>query len=460
MGRDFPGIWVLKFGMNQTIVIGVAALFAGAAGGFLIGRSDGEGDSGVRNGDEVAPPAKIRRDGPESDRDRAARSGGKGFDEIMREPGQSARLQALIDLYAGMDPAQLEAEAEKLDGLPMGDRILASVLLFSRWAEVDPQGAMTYANGMGFGGMFAKPTILRSWASVDPVNAAKYYTENPNEFGGMGRGRGPRGDAGAEIVAREWAKLDPTAAMQWAEGLEGSERVDAMVSVIGEVAATDPAKAATMAAGLEGSDQAQAYGEIAERWARDDFEAADAWASTLSGEARDRAMREVIEVLADSDPAAAAARISTLSDPGQRDRAIERVAGEWSQQDPAGAAEWLITQETNEGDDAMRRVMGNWVAQDSAGALSFIEEQPAGDIRDGAAQTYLWMNRDMAPTEAITLAESITDENSRLRSIGMTARRWMEEDEAAARAYVESNTALDDRMKERILDGDGGRRGR
>ena len=233
--RDFRGLGVLNGRMNQTIVIGVAALLAGAGGGFLIGRSNGEADASAHNTDEAAPPAKIRRDGPESTRNRPSGSGGKSFAEIMREPGQSARLQALIDLYAGMDPVQLEAEAEKLDGLPMGDRILASVLLFSRWAEIDPQGAMSHANGMGFGGRFAKPTILRSWASVDPVNAAKYYTENPDEFDDMGRGRGPRGDAGSAILAREWAKLDPTAAMEWAEGLEGSDRTDAVVSVIGEV---------------------------------------------------------------------------------------------------------------------------------------------------------------------------------------------------------------------------------
>ena len=81
-------------------------------------------------------------------------------------------------------------------------------------------------------------------------------------------------------------------------------------------------------------------------------------------------------------------------------------------------------------------------------------------MRDGAAQTYLWMNRNMEPTEAISLAETITDDGSRMRTIGMTARRWMEQDEAAARAYVESNTSIDDSMKERILDGGDGRRGR
>lgn len=428
----------------------------------MAGRAGNGGEAGDSGAAPDMSSAKIQRDGMPgagSDRGRPSRAGDRSFGEIMREPGQTARLQALIDLYAGMDPTQLEEAAEELDALPFGDRILASVLLFSRWAEVDPQGAMAYANGMGFGGMFAKPTILRSWASTDPVNAARYYTENPNEFGRMGRGPGGRGDDGSAIIAREWAKLDPTAAMEWAGGLEGRERGEAMVSVIGEVAATDPSKAVSMAAGLEGEDQARAYGEIAERWAREDFEAADAWASSLTGEGKDRAMREMIEVLAGTDPEAAASRIASLTDESIRDRAITSVASEWSGDDPAGAAAWLATQETNDADDAMRRVMSNWVAQDSAGALSFIESQPAGDMRDGATQTYLWMNRDLEPSAAMGLAEGISDERDRARSIGMTARRWMEEDETAAKAYIESTTALDDGMKERILNSDGPGRG-
>ena len=444
--------------MNQSIVIGVAALLAGAAGGFMAGRSGGDPSESAAAEDGGLTAAKIRRDGGSTAGDnRPSRSGARSFSEIMREPGQTARLQALIDLYSGMTPEELEAEAGKLDDLPMGDRILASILLFSRWAEVDPQGAMVYANGMGFGGMFAKPTILRSWASTDPVNAANYYAENPGEFGGMGRGPGPRGANGAEIIAREWAKLDSQAAMVWARGLEGRDRSGAMVSVIGEVAATDPQKAAGMVASLDEDDQARAYGQIAEKWARDDFEAAEAWASSLSGEGRDRALGEIIEVLADRDPAAAADRIASLSDSGERDRAIEDVAAAWSRDDAAGAAAWLTTQETSEADDAMRRVMGNWVSQDSAGALSFIESQPAGDLRDGATQTYLWMNRDMEPGDAMQLAEGISDERGRARSMGMTARRWMEQDETAARTYIESSNALDEEMKERILSMDGDR---
>jgi hypothetical protein len=130
---------------------------------------------------------------------------------------------------------------------------------------------------------------------------------------------------------------------------------------------------------------------------------------------------------------------------------METLAGNWSQDDPQAAATWLTTQETGDVGDAMRRVMGNWAAQDAAGALSFIESQPVGELRDGATQSYLWMNRSMEGDAAVALAESIQDERSRARSIGMTARRWMETDEPAARAYLESTDAIDDSLKQRLL---------
>ncbi|WP_353567914.1 hypothetical protein [Haloferula sargassicola] len=441
--------------MNQSVTIGVAALLIGGVGGFIAGKSGGSDAAG--DSASVERDAKFRREASAVHQDGTApESRARSIKEALREPGQLARLQSLVDLYEGMSLEELAAAADSLDDLPMADRIMASILLFSRWGEADPQGALAYSETMGFGGMFARPTILRSWASVDPVNAAKYYAEHPNEFNGPGGRRGPGGEGGADLVAREWAKLDPDAAMAWANSLEGDDKGSAMISIVGEVAATDPAKAATMAATLTGDDQMRAYGEIAQKWAAEDFSAAESWIQTLSGEAKDRAMSEAVQVLARTDPDAAAAKLASISEGGARDRAVAILAGEMAQEDPAAAASWLGNQQTGDYGDAMRRIMTNWTAQDSAGALSFIEAQPVGEIRDSATQTYLWQNQDVEPSQAMSLAEAITDERNRDRTIGMTARRWMETDETAARAYVESSDLLSDRAKQRILDGRGG----
>lgn len=448
--------------MNQpSWIIGVAALVVGGAAGFAIGQSGNEaGEANAERAAATVSEAKIRRSGERGDDAGAAsRRRARTAGQAMREPGQVARMQSLMDLYAEMTPAELAAEAERLESLPMGDRLMASMLLFSSWAESDPLGALAHANDMGRGGAFVKPTILRSWASLDPVNAAKYFDDNPDEFREMGWGRG-RGGSGAGVIAREWAKADPDGAMAWARGLEGDDRVTAVTSVAGEMAVTDPAGAAAAVAKLDPGDRARAYGEVAEQWARQDFEAAEAWISTLTGESKDRAMAEALDVLAGSDPRAAADKVAMIADADQRGDAVRDVATSWARENPPEAAEWLFSQDAGDDRRAMRGVIGNWVRQDPAGALEFIESRPAGEGRDTAAQTYLWMNRDGDPREAVSLAETIADERGRERTVRMVADRWMDQDEAGARNYIEQTGALGERTKQGLLDGDGGRGGR
>ena len=445
--------------MKNTATIGIAALLAGVAGGYLAGKAGSDGTDDVKAKAEAMAEGKSQRRTGSSASTESGKGREKKVDDILREPGQMARMQSLMDLYAGMDAAQLEAEAAKLDSLPMAQRIMASFLLFGRGAEVDPTGARAYSNTMGMGGMFVRPTILQSWASVDPANAAKYFSENPREFammGGFGGGRGPGGgESGAAVIAAEWAKLDPDAALAWANGLEGRDKSGALNSVISEMASKDPNKAAQVAATLEGDDQARAYGEIAGKWASTDFAAAEAWIQSLPAESRDRAMSQAIESLAATDPQGAAAKVASIPVGRDRDRAIEDVAGAWARKDPAGAAAWLVQQETEDPEDAIRGVISNWTAQDSGAALAFIQQQPAGELRDEATTTYLWSNRGSSPQETIRLAETISDEGSRSRAVGMTAMRWMQEDKEAATAYIQQSTALSDEAKQRLIESEG-----
>lgn len=440
--------------MKTSAMIGGAAALAGVAVGFLVGSGTGGDGAAGAGKQEVSAGARIAREGATLAEQQQRRV--RSFEEAMDEPGQMARLKSLVDLYAGMGPDELAAEADKLDGMPMADRILASMMLFSRWGEVDPLGALEYSKTMGFGGMFARPTVLRSWASLDPVNAAKYFEEHPGEFEGMGPGRG--GDDGAELVAREWAKLDADKALEWADSLEGRQRSEAMISVLGELAAKDPAQAAAMAAQLDEGDRARAFSEIAEQWALKDFGAAEAWANTLSGEAREEAMSSAVAALAKSDPVLAADKALAMAAGDARQDAIGDVAGDWSRISPAEAATFFVENGSPADERAIREIIGNWVGKDASAAQGFIQSQPAGPLRDEAAQVFVWSNRSGSAAESVALAETITDERTRDRTIGIGVSRWMQQDEPAARAYVEQSELLSASAKERLLSGQGGGR--
>ena len=115
-----------------------AMLLLGAVGGFLSGRNTSSTSESSSGGDASRPTRSAQR----SDASRSADATNKrsprpgGMDEISRMPGNSNRIQALIAFNSGLSPDQLEDEARKLESLPMNERIMASFLLFGRWAEV------------------------------------------------------------------------------------------------------------------------------------------------------------------------------------------------------------------------------------------------------------------------------------------------------------------------------------
>jgi cytochrome c553 len=453
--------------MKNPWILPAAALAIGAAGGFITGRNNSPAGSDAAETSETSTRSRSSsRAELDGDANRRSASRTKGIEDIYRTPGQNNRIQALLDFYAGLTPEQLEAEAAKLESLPFNERLMASILLFGRWAEVDPTAAMAYSNTMGFAGGFVRPTILQSWASSDPANAAKYYAENPGEFammGMMGGGRGPGGgQSAAGIIAAEWARQDPSAALAWASSLEGREKGSAMESVVREVANTDPRRAAEMASTMDEDSRDDAYAAIAERWATTNFSEAETWIKTLSGEEQSEAMGAALSALARENPALAQEKIASMPEGRDRDRAMASIASQLSRNDPQAAATWLASQTITDGEaqrDAMRDVMSNWTNQDSAGALAFVQSQPAGEARDSATTAYIWNARNDDPATLIQLAESISDEGSRARTVGMTAMRWMQQDAEGARAYIENSTVIPEDMKERLTNGRGFGRG-
>jgi len=376
--------------------------------------------------------------------------------QISGMPGSMERVQAMLDFYADLSPSQFEREAGKLDQLPVNERILASFLLFGRWAESDPTAAMNFSGSMGFGGMFMKPTILQGWASIDPASAAAYLAANPREFSMMGFGGPGRGLGGTSIIGAEWARRDPAAAMAWAGSLT-EDRADAIGAVLGEVAKTDPAKAAQMLSGKSGEDFEDAYQSVARSYGAKNFEEAQAWIKSLPADQQDKAMAAAIGGLSsDGESTAAVAQLKLMSQGAAKNRVVAEVVADIARDDPQYAAQVLKEQGNV---NAMRLSMGDlissWVNKDAPNALSYAFALEAGDVRDTALHTYVMSNTTTDPAQVILVAENIQDENERTRSMRIAATRWMREDEAAARAYVEQSQIFSDTEKKRILNDDG-----
>lgn len=373
-------------------------------------------------------------------------------------PGNTNRVQALLDFYGGLSAEQLAEEAEKLDDLPLSERMVASFLLFGRWAELDPTAAMAFSGTMGMAGNFVRPTILQSWSSVDPANAAKYYSQNPREFAMMDMmgGRGPMGgQAASSIIAMEWARQDPAAAMEWASSLT-TGKGDAMNSVVSEVAKSDPRKAAEMISKMDPADRAGAYGSVAEQYGALDFSAAESWIRTLPADAQAAAMESALEGLSSKDPLEATRQVSLMQEGESKDNLVEIVIGDLARTDTQAAVDFLKKQTSQEAqEESMRPLMPSLVAKDPAAALALVNSYEPGPVRDSAAQAYVMSNSKGEPEELVDIAASITDEGDRNRMMGVAAMRWMTEDPVAAKAYVEASSAFSDDLKERITSGQG-----
>lgn len=455
--------------MKNPWLLPSAALVLGGLGGYISGKNtSNSNDSAAAENTAPRTRSSLRSDASESSTQAKRAKRHSGTDEISRLPGSSSRVQALIEFYAGLTPEQLEDEARKLENLPMNERIMSSFLLFGRWAEVDPTAAMSFSNTMGFAGMFVRPTILQSWASVDPANAAKYYASNPREFammGMMGGGRGPMGgQGGAAIIAGEWARQDPAAALEWA-GTLTTEKSQAMSAVVGEVAKTDPAKAASMLATMSGVDLGDAYRSVAAQYGASDFNQAQAWIRTLPTDEQADALASAIGGLSNKNPEEAARQLALMQDGDAKSRVFGEVIGDWARVNPKAAADLLSKQDDERVQrDGMRQLMPSWVAQNPSAALDYANSYQPGPVRDSALQSYIWSNQAGAPADLVKVAESISDEGDRNRTIGMAAARWMREDEASAKAYIQQSTTISDGAKERILEGrgwwGGGGRGR
>ena len=452
--------------MKNPWIFVVAALTSGAIGGFFAGKSTGPDTVAGQDEDsalvQMRPSQRSAAGGDAAAQRRGSRA--SSLDDIYRAPGNLSRLENLMRFYGGLTADQLREEAAKLDELPLNERMPASFLLFARWAELDPYGAMEYSNSMGMQGAFVRPTILQSWASMDPENAAAYFTANPGQFAMMNIGRGMGGQDGATIIATEWARQDPQGALTWANSLTQGKS-DALAAVLGEVAKSDPEQAARMLDQLAPGDRTEAYASIAGRYGAQDFAAAEAWIRTLPQDQQAEATAAAIEGLASKSPAEALAQINRMPDGEVRNQAIPSLIGPLARTSPQSAADLLASHpDENVQREGMRELMPAWTSQNPGAALAYAQSQQSGPLYDRAMSGFVTSNHSGNPSEMMQLAETIDNDRERTWSVGVTAQRWMQSEPDAARAYLEETDAVSENIRDRLLDGrpiwGGGGRGR
>jgi len=155
--------------------------------------------------------------------------------------------------------------------------------------------------------------------------------------------------------------------------------------------------------------------------------------------------------LAQSSPEEAARWVAALPPGKEQDRAVLAVINHWTGTDPAAAAAW--TTQFAEGplrERAMSVVARQWGLRDWNAAAGWMETLPMGSSRDAAIGAFVTSADGYDIKLALEWANQMEAPDSRAKRVEDTARRWLREDSAAARAWLEK-AKLPAGIAERLL---------
>jgi hypothetical protein len=167
------------------------------------------------------------------------------------------------------------------------------------------------------------------------------------------------------------AQNSPSEALRWAKSLPAGERPLAVIAAANEAARATPADALEALAELEpSSERDTALAHAASQWAALDPQGAVEWAAAgVPGELREQICSSVAISIASADPPAAAEFVATQ----MRDGVSLRTAA--------------------------ISVVQRWAQQDARAATGWVEEFPAGALRDEALGAINVQQRLNATTE-------------------------------------------------------------
>ena len=155
--------------------------------------------------------------------------------------------------------------------------------------------------------------------------------------------------------------------------------------------------------------------------------------------------------LAQSSPEEAARWAAALPPGKEQDWAVLAVINHWTGTNPVAAAAW--TTQFAEGplrERAMSIVARQWGQSDWNAAAGWLETLPMGSSRDAAIGAFVTSADGYDIKLALEWANQMEAPESRATRVEDTARRWLREDNAAARAWLEK-AKLPAGIAERLL---------
>ncbi|MEM8550316.1 MAG: hypothetical protein AAGF10_05950, partial [Verrucomicrobiota bacterium] len=370
-------------------------------------------DSSVLQDPEAAALLSATLEAAETGQAAVLPSFGDVFANFKEDTSNATARQQLGIMLQSLPVEDLEKARDLIASLPPGAaRDQFTLQLTERWAELDPYGALEYAQSLPTLQLSQSATnrALTGWAKTDPQSALAWWNSEGNQA--TGRISNQR----FEAIMEGFAQLDGFSAFDYAAGLPEDSlearrlKNRALESVVESMIEQGQLNnALTWAEQMPpGEGQTTALAEILEEWASYDPDAAVAYLSELSGRDDYPALRQsMLRTWARSDPEQAAAYLSEVdADDPDRGNLTTMLIAQWSRYDITGPGEWL-------------------------------NEQPPSPEIDRAVAIFTFRAASEDPAGAMSWAQSITEEGMSSRMMGRVASEWKAQDPEAFATFME-----------------------
>lgn len=426
--------------MNLRWLIPLPLALTGFALGFL------HDDAGTRVRESVAdsrsaPPRPALRGA----REEPGLSLAQKIALACREPGMSHRMHDLLELFRSLDAGELHTAADAVFGLPDAQRWEPLRALFARWLETDPGGAADFAAHRTDRNVLT--IVLTEWAWADPDAAMRWMrakkpdldltfavqlpgfvynrscTDPARVIALLGGFSSPMTNTVLSLGWTEWAKKNPTDAMNGALGVENSKR---------------------RADALEG---------VMRGWTENDPKGAAAWFGQVADEKLRRELASgLITGLAAKDAVAALALARSLPEGPDRNHGLAAAAHALYDHGHREAAVEVGKEIPFDGDNAdVRGFYWRWMITDPGAATrGLLERASRSDEERAAVEEYVMSDKDYpamggtdvsrisAKAAALAEVEDVPADDFRRRLLENVVTSWATGDAASARSWAEA----------------------
>jgi len=332
-------------------------------------------------------------------------------DPVVRAIGISRFLRRLSAENVGEVAKIVEAEKNWLPDP-------ALLLFMTAWTSFDEMGALDWA--------FTRPGHFRRRASAAVVESLAF--RNPSS-----------------ALSAIDALNDPTALLRLHDhmisGWARSDFKDALARYITEI--TRP------------SDRQRATQILALEILKGGVEASIEWADEIPDDAaqnfKQTAVRRVANDVAGIDPERAAQWIGGQSDRPYAPIARDAIATRWVERDPVAAMNWLLTvPASDERRKTIRSTFSTWLESDPGAATKWLRSASPAEAADPAIMVVVRRDSMRRPGSALDWAHLIHDDGLRRSTLIEVARRWLERDPKAFKAWL-PNSGLRGDIRQKIM---------